>query len=209
MTSIGHRLTWKSMSLSVAVLALLMMAAITPLKAEASNTAAFTGWSGSPTSNGAASAAVAPAIGPTPMWSGGAGCSGYFTGANPAEMQCKDTSVTVNNDHVAIRNGYWTGSGWGWSKAWYYHNLAMQPIIDAIRFATSPSGPYSDRVYLVYHYTNGTLDQEVKVIADIQNDSYSGVISPDYKPIGVLTGYCIGGNGIDETTCPNWVNSTL
>jgi hypothetical protein len=152
----------------------------------------------------AASANIAPA------WNNDVGCKGYYQGSDPKEMQCRGVSVTVHNLQVPIRYGYWTGSGgFGWSKAYYYHNLWMQPMLDTIHYAANPSGSNSSRNYEVYHYTNGQLDQEVVVVADIQDSFFAGVYTQDGYILGVLTGYCNNESGAEEPECPDWVNSTL
>jgi hypothetical protein len=122
-------------------------------------------------------------------------------------MYCRASAVTVHGLNVAIRKGFWTGSnGFGWSKAYYYHNLWMQPIIDTITFAATPSGSNSSRNYEVYHYTHGVLDQEVIVVADIQDSSFQGQSTIDGYVLGVLTGYCNNEGGAMEPACPDWVD---
>jgi hypothetical protein len=201
----------KSTKLMAAVLASLIIsiASVIPISVSAATqTIPFTGWTASlanpteiPTSSNANSL--------SPEWVNGNGCGGYYTGSNPLEMQCKDTATTLSGTRVVIRVGFWTGTnGFGWSKSWYYHNLAMQPTIDTIR-SGSASGSYSSRNYEVYHQTNGVIDQEVIVVADITDISFQGVATPDYAPVGELTGYCLTGSGVTEATCPDWVNSTL
>lgn len=127
------------------------------------------------------------------------------------EMQCRGVAVTVHNLPVPIRYGYWTGTGgFGWSKAYYYHNLWMQPMLDTITYAANPTGSNSSRDYEVYHYNvDGELDQEVIVVADIQDGSFAGVSTQDGYILGVLTGYCLTPGGVEEPECPDWVNSTL
>jgi hypothetical protein len=129
-------------------------------------------------------------------------------------MVCRDTSITVNSFRVAIRHGYWNPDlsppGFGWSKAYYYHNLWMQPMIDTIRMAANPYGSNSSRDYEVYHYNpDGYLDQRVIVVADIVDIYFDGHYTQDGHAVGVLTGYCESGNGTFETVCPDWVDSTL
>ena len=144
-----------------------------------------------------------------PAWANDAGCSGYYTADSNDEMYCKATAITVNNFKVAIRKGFWDGSnGFGWSKALYYHNLWMQPMIDTITFALEPRGSNSSRNYEVYHYNpDGYLDQEVVVVADIQDDFFQGYPTHDGKAVGVITGYCNNGSGSMETECPDWVDT--
>ena len=174
-----------------------------------------TGWSATaPAKCGQVSTTASPHI--TPAWANDAGCGGYFTGSNPKEMQCRGVAITVNNFPVAIRYGYWQPGnpdqpdGFGWSKAYYYHNLWMQPMIDTITFAATPRGANNDREYEVYHYNpDGYVDQEVIVVADIQDPSFAGTSTQDHKAVGVITGYCLTGGGADEPTCPAWVDTTL
>jgi hypothetical protein len=131
-------------------------------------------------------------------------------GTDPKEMRCRDTATPVHGFRVAIRQGYWNGiTGFGWSKAYYYHNLAMQPIIDTIRMAANPTGSLSSRNYEVYHYDNGTLDQEVVVVADVVDPYFKGTCTQDGHAVGVITGYCNNGSGVKEPRCPDWVNSSL
>lgn len=124
-------------------------------------------------------------------------------------MQCKAVARTVNNFPVAIRRGFWNGeNGFGWAKALYYHNLWMQPMIDTITFAASPYGSNSSREYEVYHYNpDGYVDQEVIVVADIQDPNFQGQSTIDGKALGVLTGYCLTGSNANEAQCPDWVDS--
>jgi hypothetical protein len=131
-------------------------------------------------------------------------------GTDPYEMRCRDTATTVHGFRVAIRQGYWNGfTGFGWSKAYYYHNLEMQPIIDTIRMAANPTGSPSSRNYEVYHYDNGILDQEVVVVADIVDPYFQGIYTQDGHSVGVITAYCKDGSGDEEPLCPDWVDSSL
>lgn len=174
-----------------------------------------TGWSSTtPSQCGQASQAVRSHM--APAWLNDAGCGGYFTGSNPKEMQCRGVAITVNNFPVAIRYGYWqpgnpdVPDGFGWSKAYYYHNLWMQPMLDTISGAVTPRGANNDREYEVYHYNpDGYVDQEVIVVADIQDPYFAGTSTQDHKAVGVITGYCLTGAGAEEPTCPEWVDSTL
>ncbi len=172
----------------------------------------FTGWSGTPLSGrqlvtGPSTTSSATA---SPAWANGNGCGGYYMGTNPYDMHCRDTSTTVHGFRVAIRQGFWNGSnGFGWSKAYYYHNLYMQPIIDTIRMAANPTGSYSSRNYEIYHYYNGTLDQEVVVVADIVDTYFQGTYTQDGHSVGVITGFCNNGSGGKEPACPDWVDSSL
>jgi hypothetical protein len=149
----------------------------------------------------------------SPALTGGNGCDGYTSGTISNEMACRDTATDVNGFRMAIRNGYWNPAaeptGFGWSKAFYYHNLEMQPIIDTIRLALDPTGSLSSEDYTVYHYTNGELDQMVTVVADLVAKSYAGVSTGDDHVLGVLTGYCNTAAGAVEQDCPDWVNTTL
>jgi hypothetical protein len=144
----------------------------------------------------------------SPAWRNGAGCSGFYT--DGGEMHCRDTADTIHKYRVAIRVGFWTGeTGFGWSKAYYYHNLEMQPMIDTIRLAI-PKGSASSRNYEVYHYNaDGYVDQRVVVVADIVETSFQGESTKDGHPVGVITGYCESGSGAFETECPEWVDTTL
>jgi hypothetical protein len=172
-----------------------------------------TGWSSSPTPHcgKALQAATAHA---TPAWANDKGCGGYYTGSDPKEMQCRGVAVTINNFPVAIRYGYWapgnstSPDGFGWSKAYYYHNLWMQPMLDTIANAI-PSGANNDRQYELYHYTAGERDQEVIVVADIQDPYFAGIHTQDGKAVGVITGYCLTGGGVQEPECPPWVDEDL
>jgi hypothetical protein len=180
-----------------------------PAVADAASAQPLTGWT-SVAPNSAGQPGPAPSATVSPSYNNDIGCGGYYTGTNPLEMQCRGVAVTVNSAHVAIRQGFWTGSnGFGWSKAYYYHNLWMQPMLDTIHLAANPTGSNSSRDYEVYHYTNGQLDQEVVVVADIQDASFQGVGTPDHYAVGVITGYCNNAAGALEPTCPDWVDQTL
>lgn len=135
------------------------------------------------------------------------GCDGYYDG--PGEMHCRAVARTAHNIPVAVRTGFWDGSnGFGWSKAYYYHNLWMQPMLDTITYAATPRGSNSSRDYEVYHYNpDGYVDQEVIVVADIQDDDFQGQSTIDHKPVGVITGYCLTPGGAEEPECPDWVDS--
>lgn len=182
----------------------------------------YTGWSGTapPHDDGAlpqepaGSTNLPPSKGNTPAaesspWKNGAGCKGLFTGTNPHEMTCRDSSNTINGTRVAIRWGTWNGrSGFGWSKFYYYHNLDMQAVIDTIRSAT-PRGSLTSRDYEVYYYEAGVVEERVVVVADVIDNTWGGTYTQDGKPVGVLTGYCLTGRGAAQPTCPDWVNRTL
>jgi hypothetical protein len=175
----------------------------------------LTGWNGTNPTDCQATAADTETSGTlSASWVGGAGCNDYYTGSDHPWMVCRDTSITVNNFRVAIRHGYWNPDlsppGFGWAKAYYYHNLWMQPMIDTIRMAANPYGSNSSRDYEVYHYNpDGYLDQRVIVVADITDVYFDGHYTQDGHAVGVLTGYCESGNGTFESECPDWVDSTL
>jgi hypothetical protein len=140
----------------------------------------FTGWVGAPLNK--SHKPVTP-IGKiavhriVPYWTNDHGCSGYFTGSDPGDMECSATAVDILGDKQVIRRGYWSGGqGFGRNKALYYHNLEMQPIIDTITFSASVNEPkYKEYYYTIYHYTEGNLDQEVQVEVDDNNTSFKGV----------------------------------
>lgn len=184
--------------------------AATGRRAASSATTGCAGWSSAPPAQCHAGSAATPTtpVSVSPAWANGAGCSGYYTGSG--EMNCRDTAYTINSFRVVIRQGFWTGSnGFGWSKAYYYHNLWMQPMIDTIRQAI-PTGSNSSRNYVVYHYNpDGYVDQRVVVVADIVDAYFQGVYTNDGHSVGVITGYCESGSGAYETVCPDWVDSTL
>jgi hypothetical protein len=142
-----------------------------------------------------------------PDYNNDIGCDGYYTGAG--EMNCRAVALTVHNFPVAARTGFWDGeNGFGWAKAYYYHNLWLQPILDTITFAATPTGSNSSRDYEVYHYNpDGYVDQEVIVVADIQDPNFQGQPTNDGKALGVLTGYCLTPAGSEERACPEWVDS--
>lgn len=144
------------------------------------------------------------------MWWNDNGCGGYYLGGNPQEMYCKGTATDIYGHRVAIRQGFWNGYyGFGWSKAYDYHNLWMQPMLDTITWSTNTSSSLSSENYILYHYANGNLDQEVVVVADLVDPSFGGVGTQDGRALGVVTGHCLGGNGYEETTCPDWVDTSL
>lgn len=71
----------------------------------------------------------------------------------------------------------------------------------------TPTGSNSSRNYEVYHNNpDGYVDQEVVVVADIQDNSFQGVSTIDLKAVGVITGYCNTGSGAIEPGCPDWVD---
>lgn len=125
-------------------------------------------------------------------------------------MNCRATTLTVNNFRVVVRWGFWNGSnGFGWSKAYYYHNLDIQPIIDTIHKGI-PSGSDSSRNYEVYHYSSsGYIDQYVFVVADIVDPYFQNTYTIDGYSVGAITGYCDNGSGQMESQCPEWVDQTL
>jgi hypothetical protein len=54
------------------------------------------------------------------------GCSGYYPGSNPQEMHCRGVAVSTGNFGVVARWGFWDGSnGFGWSKAYCYHEMEI------------------------------------------------------------------------------------
>jgi len=194
--------------------------ASTGVNATSSVTPSCSGWSPASPSECGASPAAAPADSSpassastgsntlSPAWVNGAGCAGYYTGSG--EMHCRDTAISIYNAQIVIRTGFWNGTnGFGWSKADYYHNLAMQPMIDTIRLAT-PTGSQSSRDYEVYHYNaDGYVDQVVVLVSDNVATSFQGVSTGDGHSVGVITGYCESGSLTIETECPAWVDSTL
>ncbi|MGC9156278.1 MAG: hypothetical protein ACP5HZ_11595 [Ferrimicrobium sp.] len=72
--------------------------------------------------------------------------------------------------------------------------------------AVNPTGSYSSRNYEIYHYDDGTLDQEVVVVADIVDPYFQGTYTQDGHSVGVITGFCNNGAGVKEET---WVDSSL
>ncbi|MGA2929725.1 MAG: hypothetical protein ABSG43_27810 [Solirubrobacteraceae bacterium] len=43
-------------------------------------------------------------------------------------MQCRGSADSHTGYGIVLRNGTWNGSsGFGWQKAYYYHNLWTQP----------------------------------------------------------------------------------
>ena len=81
-------------------------------------------------------------------------------------------------------------------------------MLDTIANAI-PSGANNDRQYELYHYTAGERDQEVIVVADIQDPYFAGIHTQDGKAVGVITGYCLTGGGVQEPECPPWVDEDL
>jgi hypothetical protein len=166
------------------------------------------GWSVTPPAGCHSTGTAKTPVSASPAWTNDAGCSGYFTADSSHEMYCRASAITVNNFKVAIRKGFWNGSnGFGWAKAFYYHNLWMQPMIDTISGALTPGGSNSSRNYEVYHYNHdGYEDMEVVVVADIQDNWFQQTSTVDLKALGVLTGYCTSPAEQVEPACPDWVD---
>lgn len=163
----------------------------------------FTGWSGATPST------IASGGGVSPLYRGSQGCSGYFTGTNPLEMKCRTSADTVHGTRVVVRKGTWNGSsGFGWAKAYYYHNLYLQPIVGTISLAVNPSGPDTSRKYQAYHYQTGVMNEEVEVHADLTATTWGGESTQDGHMVGVITGFCRNATGAEQPTCPTWVDTT-
>jgi hypothetical protein len=163
---------------------------------------ALTGWTAAPPGGTAITA--------LPAYRNDSGCAGYYRGDSNNEFYCKASRIDIEGTKVVIRRGFWNGTrGYGWKKAVDYHNLWIQPIIDVIFFATPRPQQRHERVYTVYHYTLGYLDQEVVVVSDNIDASYGGVPTPDGKPIGLITAYCRNEPSNKIEPCPDWVDQTL
>ena len=137
------------------------------------------------------------------------GCSGWYTGTAHPDMTCRASADSAAGYPIVLRNGTWNGtSGFGWSKAYYYHNLWTKPIVDTIAYGLI-SGTPSNKDYEVIHYTDGEIDQYVIVVADTTATSWGGISTQDGREVGVLTGYCQNAAGATEPECPGWVDDTL
>jgi len=156
---------------------------------------------------------VAPETSATPADSGfgpeNLGCSGWYTGTAHPDMTCRASADSATGYPIVLRNGTWNGSsGFGWSKAYYYHNLWTKPILDTITFGII-SGQPNSKNYTVIHYTDGEIDQFVVVVADTTDTSWQGISTQDNREVGVLTGYCENAAGATEPECPGWVDDTV
>ena len=75
-------------------------------------------------------------------------------------------------------------------------------MLDAIAHAMPSVERMMTVQYELYHYTAGERDQEVMVVADIQDPYFAGIHTQDGKAVGVITGYCLTGGGVEEPECP-------
>jgi RHS repeat-associated protein len=144
-----------------------------------------------------------------PLWKYNSGCKPkFYTG--DGEMHCIASATSPYGDNPALRTGFWTGHyGFGWSKAFHYHNLTVEPILSTIALSINDYGGRKEHVYVIYHYHDDVLDQEVTVVADLEDDYFGGQSTNDLEPVGVLTGFCENGQGAVEPECPEWVDKTL
>ncbi len=113
----------------------------------------------------------------------------------------------------AWNNPNYPGLQFGWAKAYYYHKLDLQPILDGIGIGSVGKGhPYALRVF---HYN---ADDEVNLQVRIQTAvaTYQNNYSMhNTGPVGVLTAYCAGPDYPQNPIkycypkCPSWVNTSL
>lgn len=142
----------------------------------------------------------------SPMYTNDLGCAGVPEGSQGAPpYYCRASAYNSGeNAVIMVRVGSYGSSvypDFGWTKFFYKHNLYLQPVLDVITYGTiDPNDPYA---IMMYHYTNGNVDMEVRVVYNATNN-VSGYIMPDGNPVGVQTAYCVG-----YTDCPAWVNQTL
>ncbi len=141
------------------------------------------------------------------------GCSGWYQGSG--EMGCKGSANSQNGYPIVLRNGTYNqaqggSNGFGWAKAYYYHNLEAKPTLDTIAEG-SISGSPSNKDYEVAYYYNGQAQIVVVVVADTTDTSFQGNSTPDGKELGVLTAYCSppGQQNSKFNSCPDAVNSSL
>ncbi len=123
-------------------------------------------------------------------------------------MTCRASAYASTGWQIVLRNGTWNGSGgFGWQKAYYYHNLWTKPILDSIHLGTISGSP-SAKYYKAGYY-DPNLEEIVVVVADTSDTSWGGVSTQDDREVGVLTGYCENAAGAEQPTCPGWVDDTL
>jgi hypothetical protein len=123
-------------------------------------------------------------------------------------MHCRGVAISQGNFGVVARWGFWDGSnGFGWSKAFYYHNLEMPSILYVIHFGYRTGSPSNKNYDVIHINASGNPDQEVNVVADTADSSFQGVETPDGRDVGVITGFCDDGSGALESQCPDWVNT--
>lgn len=195
---------------AMAVLPATIASASTSNAATAAGQAYWTGTA--PGANGTGPGAPHAAAAPAAI---GAGCPSGITEGTGA-WACLNSQYDNWGYRAYIRRGVNTGTssgGWGWEKAWYYHNLAQQPTLDTIELSATRTNQANNTryLYIAYHYNSSNqLDQEVRVVVThVQSDNNSGT-SPDKYNVGVYTAFCVAEpSNTDETLCPSWVNSSL
>jgi hypothetical protein len=111
---------------------------------------------------------------------------------------------------VPVRQGYSDAEAegvdagaFGYNHTCWDHNMCNFVVFDkAITQETGTSvgnNKYQYEVYLVDN--NLDIDADVLIVATQSRTDYEGEITPDGRPIGVITAYCQG-----YTTCPEFVN---
>lgn len=138
---------------------------------------------------------------------GGSNCpNGTYNYSNNA-WNCVDAVADLYNHNVWIRNGTSGSSGFGYQHFYVDHNLDLDSvevvILNNYGILQPSSGRYEYAEYFVD--SNGNVDQWVYIYE--QRSIGNG--SPDSYELGVVTAFCADGNGVEESWCPDWVNSTL
>ena len=128
-------------------------------------------------------------------------------------MKCRGSAVTITGWSIVLRDGTYSraqggSNGFGWAKAYYYHNLWTQPIIDTVAQG-SISGQPNAKNYTVVFLAGGVPGERVVVVADTSDTYWGGQYTMDGREVGVLTGFYEDKNGTEQTLCPDWVDQTL
>ena len=144
------------------------------------------------------------------------GCAGIPEGSEGSPYwYCRASNYSQALGRViVVRVGAWDntdypGLQFGWAKAFYYHKLDLQPILDGIGIGSED--PNDAGVLRDYHYNaDGNENLQARIVTSTQNSvgSYS---MHNTGPVGVITAYCAGPDySTNPTTysypdCPSWV----
>jgi hypothetical protein len=142
------------------------------------------------------------------------GCGGYYydgktTGIHgeAPPFACRGSAEDIIQNQIVIRQGRTGWRTFGWAKAYYQHNLYLQPELNVITNALpQPQGNTRVR-YIESHITPDGIDMQVVVVIFLPTQIFKKPVerTPDDYMVGLLTAYCVA-PGDPSQTCPPWVN---
>jgi hypothetical protein len=106
---------------------------------------------------------------------------------------------------IAYRRGYYVppDTGFGHVKVLDKHNM-YTPVVAFIVVGphnSHVSGTKGQAYAYAYHFVNGVLVQQLKILAAYD----TRVVSSPNRSFGIVTAYCVGIAG----ACPQWVNQAI